>query len=355
MPRLRRSLSRKVSLLSSTLCLTAILCAAVSLFALLWGDGEPAPLICLFFCALLLVPAALRLHLLVEREILSPLRLLAALAEKPFPGGGSGAEALSSHVRGLVEDMQRSREALAERDEALRRAEKLALVGKLAAGVAHSVRNPLTSVKLRLFSLTRSLTNLSDENREDFRVISEQIQHLDNIVRNFLEFSRRPPLRKEETDCGKLLRQSLALLSHRLQSQGVKVEIRVQEGMPAVKADPDRIKEAFVNLALNACEAMGGEGTLSCELEAGVVPPWGHCAVLRLRDSGPGVPEELRERVFQPFFSGKAEGTGLGLPIARRIFEEHGGWLSLASSGDASGATFVAGLPAHERSLWVRY
>lgn len=349
MPRFTWSLSRKTALLSLGVSLLALSAAAAALFM-----RPPSSLSSWIFlvCALLLVPAGLWLHFLVERKVLAPLRRLAALTEDPFRGE-SELEVLSAHVRGLVKDMQRSREALAERDEALRQAEKLALVGKLAAGVAHSIRNPLTSVKLRLFSLTRSLA-LSAEQKEDFDVIAGQIQHLDSIVRSFLEFSRRPPLHREELDWEDLLRQTFQLLSHRLKDQDVDFEIRRSEEVATVSADPDQVKEALVNLVLNACEAMKGRGTLLCVLEAGIVPPWGHCVILRLSDSGPGVPEELRETIFQPFFSDKAEGTGLGLPIARRIFEEHGGWLSLAPD-HAPGACFVAGLPAGERSIWIRY
>lgn len=346
------SLSRKTALLSQAVCLLALIGAGVGLGAV-FAPSARNPLLQMFcVCAILLIPAGIYLHLLVEKQVLAPLRRLATLTENPFQGG-SELEALSAHVRALVDDMQRSRAELAERDEALRQAEKLALIGKLAAGVAHSVRNPLTSVKLRLFSLTRSLT-LSAEQQEDFDVIAGQIRHIDVIVRNFLEFSRRPPLRKVEADLEELARQCFDLLSHRLTDQGVEVELRNEAGVPRVKADPDQIKEALVNLILNACEAMKGKGTLRCRLEAGIVPPWGHCVVLRLHDSGSGVPDELRETIFQPFFSNKTEGTGLGLPIARRIFEEHGGWLSLAPD-QASGACFVAGLPAGGKSVWIRY
>lgn len=120
-----------------------------------------------------------------------------------------------------------------------------------------------------------------------------------------------------------------------------------------VKGDPEQLKEALVNLVLNACEAMGYDGRLDITEERGIINPLGRAVVIRIADSGPGVPIDRRDDIFQPFFSTKEEGTGLGLPIAKSIFEEHGGWLHLHSA-PGRGATFVAVLPALKDDSWLR-
>ena len=292
------------------------------------------------------------LGVVIYRQVLGPIRRLAL--EGAFGGEvtGNEVEVLVGRVRHLLDTMHRTQAQLEESHETLRQTEKLALVGKLAAGVAHSVRNPLTSVKLRLFSLERSLT-LDTQQREDFEVIADEIRHLDAIVSNFLEFSRRPKLRMQTVSPSDVVDNTLQLLKHRIESFNVQVQLHRAERLPVVKGDPEQLKEALVNLVLNACEAMGYDGRLDITEERGIINPLGRAVVIRIADSGPGVPIDRRDDIFQPFFSTKEEGTGLGLPIAKSIFEEHGGWLHLHSA-PGRGATFVAVLPALKDDSWLR-
>jgi signal transduction histidine kinase len=225
-------------------------------------------------------------------------------------------------------------------------------VGKLAAGVAHSVRNPLTSVKMRLFSLERSL-DLAPGQREDFEVISEEIRHLDTIVRNFLEFSRPPKPKLQQVSPSEVVDNTLVLLRHRLESYGVELRLVREQPLPQVDADPEQLKEVLVNLILNACDAMGENGRIEITEETGFMDPLGRVAVLRLTDSGPGIPQEIQDAVFQPFFSTKEEGTGLGLAIAQRIMEEHGGYIHIRPAERGQGASFVLVLPVREK-VWLR-
>ncbi len=287
------------------------------------------------------------------RQILAPIRRLAADTPQPSPGAlFNEVGALSDRVGTLLEDVNKAKTLLAESRETLRQTEKLALVGKLAAGVAHSIRNPLTSVKMRLFSLERSL-RLEPQEKEDFEVIADEIKHLDTIIRNFLEFSRRPKLKIQRISPSAVVDMTLQLLRHRLESFGVDVDVNREDPLPEVDVDPEQLKEALVNLLLNACDAMGHGGHIVINEEKGIVPPLGRAVVIRITDSGPGIAPELREEVFQPFFSTKEEGTGLGLPIAKRILEEHGGWLHLHSV-EGKGATFVLALPCKEDTSWLR-
>jgi len=225
-------------------------------------------------------------------------------------------------------------------------------VGKLAAGVAHTIRNPLTSVNMRLFSLERSL-ELSQTQQEDFEVISEEVRHIDTIVQNFLEFARPPKLKIQSISPSEVVDMALQLLRHRLESYGVQVELDREHRLPRIEADPEQLKEVLINLLVNGCEAMGEGGLIVIREEEGVAEPLGRVVVIRVKDNGPGIPKSVRDQVFQPFFSTKEEGTGLGLSIAYRIVEEHGGWLSLKSK-EGEGTTFTITLPCREDAVWAR-
>lgn len=293
-------------------------------------------------------------HLIFWR-ILNPIRHLA----RTGVGGdkelcdGDEVKTLARRFGNLLLAVDRAKSDLEVSRDHLMQSEKLALVGKLAAGVAHTIRNPLTSVKMRLFSLERVL-RLEPAQKEDFEVISEEIRHIDTIVRNFLEFSRPPKLVARPTSLSDVVDTTLNLLKHRLESYGVAVEVLRVKRLRPISADPDQLKEALVNLVLNACEAMGEGGRIVIREEEGVMEPAGRVVVVRISDTGPGVPEMIRDRVFQPFFTTKGEGSGLGLPIAQRIVEEHGGWINLHSP-EGRGATFALIFPHAEERTWHRY
>jgi signal transduction histidine kinase len=285
------------------------------------------------------------------KQILEPIRRL-ALETGPADStpGSDEIKALSHRVHNLLEDVDLAQSQLEKSQEYLLQSEKMALVGKLAAGVAHSIRNPLTSVKMRLFSLERHL-ELSPTQKEDLEVISDEIRHIDNIVRSFLEFSRPPKLKMQKTSLSEVVDSALTLLSHRLESYGVTVELKRSERLPEMQADPEQLKEVLVNLILNSCEAMVNGGKITIQEGKGQVAPLGRVAYLKYSDNGPGIPASIRDRIFEPFFSTKEEGTGLGLSIARRIIEEHGGLIELASQ-ESGGAVFIITLPYREEETW---
>jgi len=281
-------------------------------------------------------------------EVLGPVRRLAAEAkgQGDSPAAGDEVKALSRSVRGLMQNVDQTRMELRKSRESLQHAEKLALVGKLAAGMAHSIRNPFTSVKMRLFSLSRSL-KLAETQKEDFDVISEEIRHIDTIVQNFLEFSRPPKLSMQSISPSVVVDLAIQLLQHRLKSYDVSVKIERAHPLPEIDADPEQLKEVFVNLVVNACEAMESGGAIVIQEEISRSPSGGDMALIRVSDNGPGIDESIREKVFQPFFTTKEEGTGLGMSIVARIVEEHGGEIDIESNQDG-GATFVITLPVKE-------
>ncbi len=283
-------------------------------------------------------------------QILNPLRSLALDSDSDEAGdsveSGNEVKAVRRRFHSLVEDIDETKIQLERSQEHLLQSEKLALVGRLAAGMAHSIRNPLTSVKMRLFSLGRSLC-LSDTQKEDLDVISEEIRHLDNILRNFLEFARPPRLKKQNVSPSDVVDMALQLLHHRLESYGAQVELNRQQRLPQVSIDPEQLKEVLVNLLVNACESTGGPVKIVISEEQGAKEPV--CKVVRIlvTDNGPGIPQEIQDCLFDPFFSTKEEGTGLGLSIAARILQEHGGQLEVDSK-EGKGTTFTITLPWKE-------
>ena len=288
---------------------------------------------------------AVLLTFVLISQILGPLhRLTVEVGSEgeTFPAGDE-VKALSRGVRGLIQNADQTQVELQKSRESLVQADKMILVGKLAAGMAHSIRNPFTSVKMRLFSLNRSL-KLSDTQKEDFDVISEEIRHVDTIVQNFLEFSRPPKLKIQSVSPSIVVDEAIALLEHRLKSYDVGVSVEREQYLPEIDADPEQLKEVIVNLVVNACEAMENGGSIVIREEPAQASPTERGVVIRVSDNGPGIPDGIRDKVLQPFFTTKEEGTGLGLSIAGRIIEEHGGRLHIESN-QGGGAAVVIFLP----------
>lgn len=299
--------------------------------------------------------AGLLLAYILFFQILGPIQNLAKA------DGASHADdehneitALSRRMSSLVSDAGRKQIELERSQAHLFHAGKLALVGKFAAGMAHSVRNPLTSVKMRLFSLKRSL-DLTPSQKEDFAVISDEIRHIDDMVQSFLEFSRPAKLKMQSISPSEVVDLVLELSKHRLRSHGVTVDLRRRQTLPEVLADPEQFKEVLANVIVNACEAMKNGGTIAIEEDVIRDSDGNAFVVVRIGDSGPGIPPDAQGKIFQPFFTTKDEGTGLGLSIASRIMEDHNGCIELVPGDARSGATFMIALPLkrgkHEHHL----
>jgi len=288
---------------------------------------------------------AIILIFFLVHDILEPVRRLALETDRKNGTQKTGDEmkALSLGVHGLIKEYDQTQSELEKSREYLLQSEKMALVGKLAAGTSHSIRNPLTSVKMRLFSLSRSL-DLDNDQKEDFDVISKEIGHIDNIVQNFLEFSRPPRLELQSVSLSDIVDQTVQLLRHRLESYEVSVTIQRSKKLPKIQADPEQLKEVLVNIVVNACEAMENGGTIVLREEEGFIESLGRVVIISINDNGPGIPEDILKKIFEPFFTTKEEGTGLGLSIATRIVEEHRGWLDVRFE-EGQGTTFIITMP----------
>ncbi|HET6881867.1 MAG TPA: ATP-binding protein [Pirellulales bacterium] len=257
--------------------------------------------------------------------------------------------AVGAYLRLLMSDVADARSTLEHSRERLLQAEKLASVGKLAASVAHEIRNPLTSIKMWLFWL-RTRTNPAPDALEGFDTVAREIDRLEHVVRNFLEFTRPPPLTLQPCRLSELIDGMLQLISHRLEECRISVRRTMRCGDSVVMADRDQFKQVLINLLDNAVEAMPAGGRIELAVDREPDNSGTEMAVVRVSDSGPGVPDDVARRIFDPFFSTKEDGTGLGLCIAANILARHNGRLAL-QPGTTAGATFVVALPlAEERA-----
>ncbi len=288
------------------------------------------------------------LSLVLIRQILEPIRLLVheTNRENKTLEPEDEVKALRMGVMGLIENIDQTSLELEKSRGSLLQAEKMAMVGKLASSVAHSVRNPLTSVKMRLFSIGRAF-DMPEAQKEDLEVISEEISHIDTILQNFLEYSRPPKLRTQMVSPSEIVDLVIKLLQYRFESSNVEVILHREKMLPEIEIDPEQIKEVLVNLMVNACEAMEEGGCIDIYEEQGTVKNIGEAVIIRVKDNGNGIPEKIRSKVTQPFFTTKEEGTGLGLSIAERIVSNHGGTFSFEST-EGIGTTFIITL-AKER------
>jgi len=231
--------------------------------------------------------------------------------------------------------------------EAAARSERLAAVGRLAAGVAHEIRTPLTSLKLFLQSVQEEVA-VSPEQREDYQIAMRQVGRIETTINHFLDFARPQQPVFGSLDVVGLIDDALEVVQPRANQQDVRVHKRIAPDLPPVEGDSRQLGEALVNLAVNALEAMpdGGELTISVESEAtgadSAQPAW---LRIDVSDTGTGIRDEDLQRLFEPFFTTKATGSGLGLTILRGTIERHGGSVNVDSRVGA-GTTFSLRLPA---------
>ena len=294
---------------------------------------------------------SLLVNFIFSRHIMDPIRKLILQVDSEDGTGKPRDEvdALQRGVMGLFEDAEETHQKLKQSQVSLLQSEKMALIGKLAAGTAHSIRNPLTSVKMRLFSLNPSAA-LSDTQREDLNVISDEIIQINKIVENFLEFARPPKLVMKRMSPSVAVDSAVYLLDQRLRSYHVNLKIERSGSLAETLIDPEQLKEVLVNIIINACEAMKKGGNIMIREEELDIAPLKKADVIRISDKGEGIPEEIMKNIFDPFFTTKEEGTGLGLSIAYNIIHEHGGTLGVSSQKDR-GTIFTITLPIKEKKF----
>ena len=255
-------------------------------------------------------------------------------------------EELRAFSSQLGERVKRATLELEETQRQLFQSEKLAALGKLSAGIAHEIRNPLTSIKILIHSLADEMATPASREK-DLAVIETEIEQVNKIIKQFLDFARPRPPSLEPIDVRKVLEETLALIVYEMEAQEVSLEREYAPGLPPVPMDREQMKQVFLNLLLNAIQAMEQGGKLKVATALKHPVPGtnrGSFAKISFQDTGKGIPEDVKGKVFEPFYSTKEGGIGLGLSIAQRIVEEHGGEIGLESS-PGKGTVFYLTIP----------
>lgn len=223
-------------------------------------------------------------------------------------------------------------------EEELRRSERLAALGKMAAGVAHELRNPLSSIK-GLALLLRSRFTGKNSDTETADILVQEVERLNRSICELLDYARPQKLLKEKVDLQQLLQKAVSLIRIDAEAVGVEVISVCQETLPRVLADEDKLNQVFLNLFLNGIQAMEQGGSLMVEAEAA-----GAMVEIKVSDTGCGIAPESLDRVFDPYYTSKPEGTGLGLAMSAKIVEEHGGSVKILSH-QGLGTTVIVTIP----------
>jgi signal transduction histidine kinase len=217
-----------------------------------------------------------------------------------------------------------------EMEDQVQLAERLSSLGHLAAGVAHEIRNPLNAIGMGLQRLKREFLPRDESKKDEYLAFTElilkEIRRVNEIVEQFLSLSRPFPLEQKQGSLDKLLQNLIVLFREEASPQGIAVQEAIDSGLPLIKMDEERLTQVFINIMKNGIQAMEHGGTLRVEA---------HVIKDRIRvvisDSGPGIPPDQMEKIFNYYYTTKEKGVGLGLPIAHRIVEAHGGQLDVES------------------------
>lgn len=228
-------------------------------------------------------------------------------------------------------------------EEKLREAEHLSGIAQLAKGIAHEIRNPLNFISLSIDHLRKKFSPRENSEKEQFESlitsIKHEIQRLNKLVGDFLDYGKSLRLNRQETDLQGLIQDVVALVSAKAEKDAIKIQY-FDEGLPRLSLDPELIKTCLFNIILNAFQAMpeGGELTVRSRMTDGTV-------TVIIADTGIGVSQENLSRLFDPFFSTKSTGLGLGLAMTKRVIEDHGGKVDFQTT-EGKGSTMTISLPA---------
>jgi two-component system, NtrC family, sensor histidine kinase HydH len=250
--------------------------------------------------------------------------------------------------QGLSETLAEANRNLLQAQAEARRAERLAALGQLSAGLAHEIRNPLAVIKGSAEILKQKLSGADEMAKELSDYIYIEVNRVSALVSRFLDFARPTQLDLRAADLSEVVEKSLRAVAEQGADRKVRIVRDYAPGTPRVELDEDLCEQVFTNLILNACEAMGDRGgELKISL-FGESNDEQDLAVAEIEDSGPGVPAVLREQIFNPFVSTKKTGVGLGLAIVSKIVDAHGGRVTLGESSRSGkeGACFRVTFPA---------
>ncbi len=283
-----------------------------------------------------IAPASLRTGVDDARELAIIESKLSLLGER-FRDAREDASQLRSNLEGVLEKLDAGTRQHFENQIALAR--RLTAINSLTSRVAHEIKNPLNSISLRLEMLRSRMADESPDMEPEFAILSEEVTRLDRVVRTFLDFNRPVELVLEDVDVAESAAEILTLLDPEAIQKGIEISLDRPPEAVVVKGDRDLLRQAMLNIAVNAIEAMTQGGKLRIEVERNRDT----CAV-RIRDTGPGIPPEQREKIFQLYYTTKVRGTGIGLAMTFRAVQLHGGTIEIESES-GKGTTFRMTLP----------
>ncbi|NTU60536.1 MAG: two-component sensor histidine kinase, partial [Deltaproteobacteria bacterium] len=250
---------------------------------------------------------------------------------------------LTREVDARTRDLTDAREKLEAAFGELLSTKKVAAVGHLALGLAHEIRNPLSSIRMNM-QMLRKRVPADGTSQESFAIMEEEILRLNRLLTEVMTFARPADLALRPTDLRETVEKVVRLLAHRLEEGSIAVRVPWDLDCPSVLCDAEQLHQVFLNLILNAVQALE---SVRGERRLTVRGRWkGDTVSVDISDTGPGVPPENVDHVFNPFFTTKAQGTGLGLSLLQRIVVRHGGWVELRSP-PGEGATFTVHLPVN--------
>jgi signal transduction histidine kinase len=230
-------------------------------------------------------------------------------------------------------DLRRAERELVE-------AAKFAFVGELAAGVAHEVRTPLGVLRSSAQLLERSLEAKDDEARELLHLVREEVDRIERVVSGLLELARPRELRPEPAPVGQIVFRAADFVEAQAREKGISIRRHAVEPDPEALCDPELVYQVALNLLVNAVQILPHGG----RVDIGLLPPRDAYAGFEVRDDGPGMTEEIRARIFEPFFTSRDGGAGLGLTFVQRVVQEHRGRISVDST-PGRGTVFTIELP----------
>jgi signal transduction histidine kinase len=256
---------------------------------------------------------------------------------------GKELEELDLHINRLIGRINQAHEDLQKNRELLERSSKLAAIGKIAPALAHEIRNPLTAVKMLIYAMMQE-PDVSKDKQHDLEIITQEINRVEGFLQNFLKYARPARPQMQVVAIVPVIKETLHLMQPRFKQGNIRlVENHEQENL-RLKADPDMIKQVVMNLVLNAVESMKQDGILTLTTSITSDDADDKFFLIAISDTGSGIPDDIRDSLFDPFVKGKDQGIGLGLSISLRIAELHHGWIS-ATNNSGKGATFTVHLP----------
>ena len=305
----------------------------------------------LFLIALVLLSGAAMLGLMWSNRLMRPIKRLSEATEvlgkgeydiHVQPTSSDEIGKLASSFNQMVDELKLREHDLIQANEQLVQAAKMAAFGELGAGIAHEIKNPLTGI-LGLSQLSMRYLAPEDKVYENISRIEFETKRCKEIIDNLMRFARQERVEFVPVNVNSVIINAITIVDHQLTMHGVKIKQDLEEGLPSIMGNGNQIQQIIMNFMINAQQAMGGSPGLVTVSTRLLGDDW---IEMRVADDGPGIPEAMQQKIFQPFFTTKeaGKGTGLGLSVTYGIIKDHHGTVTLESE-EGKGATFIVRLP----------